>query len=606
MASCRLGAGAGQKRRGAILVVAVLLRIALAGLSAVLAYPALAQSAGPAFPAAQRPDQPEISSRQISGRVIDETGRPLPNASIKLALVGEFSSAGRRDTATGLAGDFRIEDVGDGVYILSASAHGYVADTSGDITSFADQFVRPGETREIRLLKGGAITGIVRDGQGEAIVEMRVRALPYFGSRAQRMRSGNTYESITDDRGVYRIYGLPAGSYVVSAGGASYAVDATQAHAESALAFHPSGGAATAAEVVVRVGEEVSGIDVRYVAVDGFTVSGAISSVAKQTSDWSNTRLVLASATTGVLVAEEYAGDRTFSIANVPDGEYVLSTDFVDKDGRRATASRRVIVKGADVKNADLILVALGRVEGVVRLVGERPIDCEPTPASVASTLIALTPLATSRAVDSADSSLEVPNAAGEFAVNVLDVGTYHLSVQPPGANTYVKSVTTIAAGKPSDKVVGEGLTVAAGKLVSPVQIVLAPGAARVYGRATSTVEGAKPLSMTYTYLIPDDPTEIDNALRYYRSVVKGDGAFEIANVAPGKYLLVAFAARDTPNASEQTKFFAPTASERGFLRRASDVNRRVIKLRPCENARGVTISVSDITQDGGTLNAAP
>jgi hypothetical protein len=73
---------------------------------------------------------------------------------------------------------------------------------------------------DFTLARGGVITGRVTGGDGRPVIAERVNLTmldakglpqPFFG--------GNRIGYETDDRGVYRIYGLPAGRYLVSVGG---------------------------------------------------------------------------------------------------------------------------------------------------------------------------------------------------------------------------------------------------------------------------------------------------------------------------------------------------------------------------------------------------
>src|SRR6185503_7050296 len=65
------------------------------------------------------------------------------------------------------------------------------------------------------LVPGGVITGRVVDSEGQPLIEQHVAVVP-ADERAQRRP--NASGVATDDRGVYRIFGLPAGRYKVSVG----------------------------------------------------------------------------------------------------------------------------------------------------------------------------------------------------------------------------------------------------------------------------------------------------------------------------------------------------------------------------------------------------
>ena len=71
------------------------------------------------------------------------------------------------------------------------------------------------------MIRGGAITGTVTNALGEPVVAVRVRATMVRDARGEvpKFMTFGLMEQSTDDRGIYRIYGLRPGTYIVSAGG---------------------------------------------------------------------------------------------------------------------------------------------------------------------------------------------------------------------------------------------------------------------------------------------------------------------------------------------------------------------------------------------------
>src|SRR5205085_5127205 len=72
---------------------------------------------------------------------------------------------------------------------------------------------------DFRLERGGVVTGRVTDAEGNPVIGIGVSLLS-ADNPAPRAANVNIDPRghMTDDRGVYRIYGLPAGRYRVSAG----------------------------------------------------------------------------------------------------------------------------------------------------------------------------------------------------------------------------------------------------------------------------------------------------------------------------------------------------------------------------------------------------
>ena len=75
---------------------------------------------------------------------------------------------------------------------------------------------------DLSLVRGAVITGRITDAEGKPVVEQEVR-LSFVDQTGQQTASGSGYATNylmyrTDDRGIYRLYGLPPGFYKVSAG----------------------------------------------------------------------------------------------------------------------------------------------------------------------------------------------------------------------------------------------------------------------------------------------------------------------------------------------------------------------------------------------------
>src|SRR6185436_14410459 len=97
-----------------------------------------------------------------------------------------------------------------------------------------------GDRVKITMVRGGVITGTVTDSKGQPVVGVPVQATPPSGASALgSFMSGMAVE--TDDRGIYRIFGLLPGQYVVTAGGAGALAQFTQTGYElDVLTYYPS------------------------------------------------------------------------------------------------------------------------------------------------------------------------------------------------------------------------------------------------------------------------------------------------------------------------------------------------------------------------------
>lgn len=164
-----------------------------------------------------RPAEP-VGTASISGIVTAaDSGQPARKARVTLS----GPEVRGRSVTTDESGRFAFSALPAGRYTVSASKAGHVSVTYGQrrpgrpgtAIQLAD-----GQKMQVQLQipRGGVITGTVLDEHGEAVPGTPVRVLRYViqsGVRTLQM-SGN---GATDDRGVYRIYGLQPGEYVVAA-----------------------------------------------------------------------------------------------------------------------------------------------------------------------------------------------------------------------------------------------------------------------------------------------------------------------------------------------------------------------------------------------------
>ncbi len=171
--------------------------------------------------------EPARGTAAIAGFVVDEQSeQPLRRVQVSLSADEAGTS---RVTYTDDAGAFMFPDLPAGRYSLVATRPGYVRTAYG-----AKRYDRPGTPirlaagqtmTNVRLAttKGGVITGQVFDETGLPAFGVRIQVFEYrtvLGERRlARVRGmgGGLFGETTDDRGIYRLYGLPAGEYVVVA-----------------------------------------------------------------------------------------------------------------------------------------------------------------------------------------------------------------------------------------------------------------------------------------------------------------------------------------------------------------------------------------------------
>lgn len=537
----------------------------------------------------------------ITGRVLGDDGQPLAGVSVSVSSVSG-SRRVRRAVSTDSEGNFKVNDLPAMAYDVAVTAPGFVNPQGGrpDAGSFnSTHRYRLGDNVTITMIKGGVITGKVLDGAGQPLVGSPVRAIRVRDGEGRLVyeNPGAPRPGMSDDRGVYRLYGLQPGSYIVCAGGAGEILSSSIGLREVPT-YYPSATRDTAQEVSVSASLEVRDIDIRHRGESGYAVSGRVVGASGAGATLApNVVIELFQSETGTLVASTNVDTRLgdgFGVYGVPGGEYeIIARQGVgDFDGRNeanssASTPRRVTVRGGDVSGVELRLVALGSITGRVTLEKLNKADCQITRRGLLEELL-LMPQREDQGkrlgAFAYFSRAATPDDKGEFVIRDLEAGRYHFNLQLPSDHWYVKAMS-LAAAAPSrtaaSSLAASGITLKSGEKLTGFALTIAEGAAGVSGR----VEGKKLPARLRVHLAPAETEAVSDALRY-AEVVTRDGSFSLNHLAPGKYWLLARAVPDDESDEQPAKPVAWDADARTKLQREAKAANQVIELTPCQRAR--------------------
>jgi hypothetical protein len=557
----------------------------------------------------------------ITGRVVGEDGQPLANARVSASRMG--GAAGAVAAQSDGEGKFTLANLTFGAYLVNAFAPGYMLETDPSEHPSARVYHHVGDSVTLRMIKGGVITGTVTGAGGEPVVGVFIEAtrVRYADGRTVREgASGRIWQPRqTDDRGVYRIYGLRPGAYIIRAGGRTSFGTFTP-YDLNVPTYYPSTTRDAATEVAVPAGAEMTGIDIRYRGEAGRAVSGVISGALPADYPASGT-VVIALKHVSSAAPEQYVsflpGNSGFAFDGVADGDYDLLARLNSSRADLAAASppRRVSVRGRDVTGITLALAPLGSVSGQLRFDPPAALDdklaCPPARAPrAAESVISARRVDAGHAADPGSAffpaaSETVPDDKGEFHLRGLKAGHYQLLVRLPAADFYVRAVTLANApannAPPAPAAPGKtarpapaigdparlGFTLQTGERLSGLNLHVAAGAAGVRGRIAAANGGAGASAAGVAlrvHLVPAEREQADNLLRYAESRVAADGAFAFAHISPGRYWLLARPAPNAPDAPDNSPLpLAWEADARARLRREAEAARAPLALAPCQ-----------------------
>ena len=536
----------------------------------------------------QTPAPPATTSGKITGRVVNESGQPLANASITIYSVGSIQQQ-HNGTATDRDGKFQLTGLEPRSYRIVAWLSSYAP--------FMSQTVyRVGDSLNVTLTKGGVITGTVTSQNGEPVVGVHVRARFARSDNSQPAFPFSVFslERTTDDRGVYRLYGLQAGTYVVWAGGGggSNSLD-IDAFDDVIPTYSPASTRDTAAEIDVHAGEEVSNVNIRFRGEPGHVISGKaiqpggaqslafilnLTAVGKDKSEWP-------------MISAQPNDSRGFAFRGIDDGDYDLTALPLAMDGpTSALAKKRIKVSGADVTGIELTVEPLASVSGRIVLEEANKTECTGKQRpSLAEILLSASPnerqtseyhpylnyLLTGPAAVDASGSVSLKNLAPgryffmpEFTAKYWYLQSITLPPVPPATKTPVDATRTWTTLKSGDRL--SGLTV-----------TLAQGAASFSGQVAE--DRSEDL---FLYLVPAEKERAEDALHFFGAAIGHDRKVALNNLPPGSYWVLV---KSTEGGSVSTaKLRLPDQKEqRASLRRDAEAAKTTIELKPCQDVTG-------------------
>jgi hypothetical protein len=202
----------------------------------------------------------KTSTASISGKVTIK-GKAAAGIVMGLRLVESPSYPHSRYKAvTDDQGDYKIVNIPAGQYQVVAVAPVYIPDDQWRVKTILISKDESIENVDIALVRGGVITGRVTDSEGRPVIEEEVSLQPAEMSKAGFYQLPMSVQ--TDDRGIYRMYGLPHGKYHVGAGLRELRFGARQRAAYKPT-YHPAAADVNQASVIeVTEGSEAGNVDI--------------------------------------------------------------------------------------------------------------------------------------------------------------------------------------------------------------------------------------------------------------------------------------------------------------------------------------------------------
>jgi len=220
----------------------------------------------------------------VSGRVtIKGKGASGIAVALRRPEMSSLQEMGPR-AVTDQDGNYRITNVSAGAYEVVPSTQVYVI--AGSENSPRRNVVI-GENEELEninfsMVKGGVITGRITDADGRPAIQVSVRLMRMQQADPRAAQPNPTWYNpttiLTDDRGIYRAFGLIAGKYTVAIGRASGNSFNFPGRVSYKEVFYPDTSDSSKATVLeVSEGSEATNIDITLGRpMEVFTATGRV------------------------------------------------------------------------------------------------------------------------------------------------------------------------------------------------------------------------------------------------------------------------------------------------------------------------------------------
>ncbi|QMV18716.1 hypothetical protein GOB94_08505 [Granulicella sp. 5B5] len=311
--------------------------------------------------AAASPSPQATSTGSVTGTVLaQDTQKPIRFAQVQLQSVASVSGASSGNSfggfrgggsRTDVDGTFTASNIAPGDYYVTASAVGFIperllleaavsggSDPAQLLASLPIVHVDANETSSVTvtLQRGGALSGRVTWEDGSAAAGLPVNATLATQTTTQLPAplsglsfGGYNQFSMTDDRGMFRISGLPTGDYLLTTtiqsrpqfggGRGGFVISALRSYAPGV--FRKS----AAKSYSVQVGEERTDVLLNLDLRSLRTVSGHATSSNPDLSVASGRVTITDTSDSSLVLRGSIDSDGEFAVRYVPPGNYVLA-----------------------------------------------------------------------------------------------------------------------------------------------------------------------------------------------------------------------------------------------------------------------------------------
>ena len=507
-------------------------------------------------PGSSDPEREDRELGAIQGAVLAaDGGSPLAKATVLLRKSGSRGGGSQRTARTDARGEYDFSDLAAGKYVLSVMRNGYLPQNYGQkrIQAFRAQAggtpLTVGEGQvldgiDFKLTRGGVVEGRVADQDYEPLSRVAVTLSGYQTVQGERTLVP-VARAQTDDRGQFRLFDIPPGSYFLSAtpGGFPFFGRRGRRRQSFPPTYYPGvPSLEQATKVEVSAGGEVGGFHLTLIEVYTYSVSGQV--LAADGSPGQSVRIITVNQS-GPAVASFRGGGTTtdlqgaFKVAGLLPGKHRLIA-FRGRREEPQIASALVEVIERDIQGLTLALGSGASITGrIVSESQESVLDWRRVSVVTRPAAGGRRGMMFGRGEARVEEDLS-------FRISNLPGGLYRFSVSLPPGNHYVESIR--AEGQ---DIFDRLLELNDHDHLSEVEVRVSPEGSQISGMVESEEDG-QPVDGATVLVFAADPQQRGSVSRFTRTTQTDQaGRFSLQGLAPAEYLVCALVEHEPGRESE-------------------------------------------------------
>ena len=476
-------------------------------------------------PGPPSPGDPAVALR---GRVVSATGGVIAGARVRLT---QQATRGGASTLSDRDGRFSFAGLVPGAFLVTASKTGFSDEglSLGRVVTVTST----GADRELTLTPWGSVSGRVLDELGEPVQGASMQLLSLrFQDGARRLVSAG-YTRTSDDRGMFRIFGVSPGQYILAASAGDVSTSELPGYVRSY--FPGVADASASAFLTIGPGQAQTGADVTLVRERTVRVSGIVRDAQGRPGLVGSLNLIPSQSVSALAapVGARTSDGGAFEFPNVPPGQYVIQAyrGARNRSTEGEFATLRVSVGDRDIEGIVLQATAGSMLTGRVTFNASSP-DAAPPRSGID--------------IQAVPSEADLAPLNGRATADIRPDWTFALSgISGPRR----LEVTRTPPGWAVEQIRVRGINVmdrplafgTAAQSTDDVEVVLTDRVTQIVGRVRDR-EGRAAVGATAIVFAPTRDRWYGESRHMRAASVGEDGRFRVEGLPSGHYYVAAVA----------------------------------------------------------------